>query len=61
MRQKGNDAHGGNIDATLYSPAGGRTDLAVFQKLYGVHPFIIPSTGKSTNGLFRIGETDIDR
>ena len=36
------DAHGGNarFDATLYSP-GGRTDIAVFQQLYGVQPSVI--------------------
>jgi hypothetical protein len=46
-------AHGGNarMDSSLYHSQSGkppiRTDIETFVKLYGVHPGIVPLTGKS--------------
>jgi hypothetical protein len=54
------DAHGGNarFDATLYSP-GGRTDVAVFQQLYGVHPSIIQYVHENVLRLLNIHASDL--
>ena len=53
IEQGNQTAHGGNarVDSSLYHSQPGkppiRTDIETFVKLYGVHPGVIPLTGKS--------------